>query len=151
MTVYFYFSRISKLPSSVSLKPIPGGPSWPLEILSIYNFACSIKIPLCNMFRCFRKISFDFFSRVCQRIEMKTGFSFLYHVDFFHTQISWYHVSFTANGEVINSIMTAIQANVFRCFIKACKRQVNNKAVFLSASNKIIKPTFICLYFLFFF
>ena len=72
-------------------------------------------------------------------------------MDFFHTQLSWYHVSFTANGEVINSIMTAIQANVFRCFIKACKRQINNKAVFLSASNKIIKPTFICLYFLFFF
>ena len=72
-------------------------------------------------------------------------------MDFFHTQLSWYHVCFIANGEVINSIMTAIQANVFRCFIKTFKRQINNKAVFLSASNKVIKPTFIFLYFFIFF
>ena len=63
----------------------------------------------------------------------------------FDTQLTGYQTSFIAARKVIDTEMRAIESNIFWCFVERLA-QINNRAVLVSATNKIINQWFLVFF-----
>ena len=63
----------------------------------------------------------------------------------FDTQLTGYQTSFIAARKVIDTEMRAIESNIFWCFVERLA-QINNRAVFVSATNEIINQWFLVFF-----
>ena len=63
----------------------------------------------------------------------------------FDTQLTGYQTSFIAARKVIDTEMRAIESNIFWCFVERLA-QINNRAVFVSATNEIINQCFLVFF-----